>query len=172
MPSPSYFARSSSASRRPSSVNVGGIRMSITATSGGFWATELRRARWLGHGAGDGEAAVDEELDEAIAENGRVLGDGDPQRGSHQTDSGRSTVTTVGPPGGLTRLSRPSTLRTRSVRPARPLDDDPAVGRCAPPGPSSRTTRRNHVPCCAQDTDARDAWACWATFASNSATQK
>ena len=37
-------ARSSRASRSPSSVKVGGIRMSMTATSGRFWATELRRA--------------------------------------------------------------------------------------------------------------------------------
>ena len=54
-------------------------------------------------------------------------------------------MTTVGPPGGLTRVSRPSTACTRSVRPARPLDDDPTRDSSAPPRPSSRTTRRSHV---------------------------
>ncbi len=106
-------------------MKVGGIRMSITATSGGFWATELRRAHRVADGAGDGEAAVHEELDEPVAQNGGVLGDGDTQGLDRHAASGRSTVTTVGPPGGLARCSRPSTVRTRSVRPARPLDVDP-----------------------------------------------
>ena len=94
------------------------MRMSITATSGGFWATELRNALGIPDGAGDGEAAVDQQLDEAVAQDGRVLGDGDPQRADHHAVSGRSTVTTVGPPCGLTRWSRPSTACTRSVEAA------------------------------------------------------
>ena len=53
--------------------------------------------------AGDDEATVDQELDQAVAQDGRVLGDGDPECAGHHGDSGRSTVTTVGPPGGLTR---------------------------------------------------------------------
>ncbi len=44
MPRPSYWARSSSATRKPSSVKVGGMRMSMTATSGGLAATEFRSA--------------------------------------------------------------------------------------------------------------------------------
>ena len=58
-------------------------------------------------GAGDDEAAVDQELDQAVAQDGRVLGDGDPQRAGHHGESGRSTVTTVGPPRGLTRFEPP-----------------------------------------------------------------
>ncbi len=121
---------------------------------------------------GDGEAAVDQQLDEAVTQNGGILGDGDTEGADHQVRNGRSTVTTVGPPGGLTRFRRPSTACTLSVSPARPLDEDPIVVNCAPPMPSSRTTRRNQVPCSAQETDARDAWACWATLARSSATQK
>ena len=45
---------------------------------------------------------------------------------------GRSTVTTVGPPGGLARSRRPSTAWTRSVRPASPLDEDPTRGQLRP----------------------------------------
>ncbi len=78
-----------------------------------------------------------------VADDGRVLGDGDPHA-RHQARDGRSTVTTVGPPGGLTRFSRPSTARTRSVSPARPLD---GTRPRAPPQPSSRTTQPQPVPC-------------------------
>ena len=58
-------------------MKVGGIRMSITATSGGFWATELRSAAGVADRAGDGEAAVDQELHQPVAQDGGVLGDGD-----------------------------------------------------------------------------------------------
>ena len=74
-------------------------------------------------------------------------------RGHLTRASGRSTVTTVGPRSGLTMSMRPSTACTRSVRPIRPLDDEPTRESCAPPMPSSRTTRRNHRPCCAQVID-------------------
>ena len=97
-------------------------------------------------GAGDGEAAVDQQLDQPVAQDGGVLGDGDAERADHQEARGRSTVTTVGPPGGLTRCSRPSTACTRSVSPASPLEEEPTVVSCAPPVPSSRTTMRSQRP--------------------------
>ena len=65
--------------RSPSSVKVGGIRMSTTATSGGFCGDRAAQGVGVGDGAGDDEAAVDQQLDEAVAQDGRVLGDDDPQ---------------------------------------------------------------------------------------------
>ena len=138
---------------------------------------ELRERVGIAHGGRDREAVVDEELDQAVAQDGRVLGDRDAERvgTDHfgpQAPRGRSTVTTVGPPGGLTRLRRPSTVWTRSTRPASPEDNEPVVLSWAPPRPSSRTTTRSQVPCWAQDNEAREAWACWATLARSSAAQK
>src|SRR6266540_1099890 len=59
----------------------------------------------VGHGGGDLEAAVAEQLGQAFAEQDRVLGDHD----SH----GSSTVMVVGPPGGLWMASVPSTAAAR-----------------------------------------------------------
>ncbi len=81
-------------------------------------------------------------------------------------------MTAVGPPGGLAMLRCPSTAPTRSASPASPLDEEPTRLSAAPPRPLSRTTIRSHGPCWAQVSEARDAWACWATLASSSAAQK
>ena len=146
--------------------------MSTTATSGQSSLDAPMQGGRVADRSDDPKAPVGQELYQPVAEDGGVLRDDDPDGIAHWLRHGRSTVTTVGPPGGLAMLRWPSTARTRSVRPARPLDDEPTRVTTAPPRPSSRTTIRSQAPCCAQLTDARDAWACWATLASSSATQK
>ena len=68
------------AARSPSSVNVGGIRMSTTATSGRSRSIATAQRIGVGDGGGDLESAVEEQLDQPVAEDGRILGDGDPER--------------------------------------------------------------------------------------------
>src|SRR5262249_38391626 len=105
-------------------------------------------------------AGVDEQVREPGAQEDGVFGDHDPH--------GNSTMTVVGPPGGLRTCIRPPRALTRSARPWRPL---PRAG-SAPPTPSSviSTTRRSR--CRAMATDAFVAWACLATLARASVTTK
>src|SRR6185503_10924316 len=107
-----------------------------------------------------------EELGQPLAEDRGVLGDDHPQwRRRHV---GSSTVTTVGPPSGLSTRNTPSTVCTRSIRPARP---PPACG-VAPPRPSSVTHRRNVDCSCFTCTCACRAPLCLEMLVSISATQK
>ena len=79
------------AARSPSSVKVGGMRMSTTATSGRSPLDRSAQGLGIGHGAGDGEAPVGQQLDEPVAQDGRVLGDDDAQgtrSGSGHADLG------------------------------------------------------------------------------------
>ena len=57
------------AARSPSSVKVGGMRMSITATSGQSRSTEARSALGFAHGVGDHEATVGQQLHEPVAQD-------------------------------------------------------------------------------------------------------
>ena len=88
----------------------------------------------VGHGRDDLEAAVGQQLGQALPQQHGVLGDHD----SH----GSSTVIVVGPPGGLSMARVPSTAAARWASPSSPL---PAAG-AAPPWPSSLTTTRSRSP--------------------------
>ena len=168
------WRRSSMAARRPSSVKVGGMRMSTTATSGRSCSTDRRRAS----GSPTAPVMTKPRSTRSWTSPSRRMAESSAMTtrsgsgGGHLGVQRRSTVTTVGPRGGLTMSSRPSTACTRSVRPTSPLDDDPMRESYAPPVPSSRTTTRSHPPCSVHVMLAREAWACWATLASSSATQK
>ena len=127
-----YCARMTSAARTPSSVWVGGIRTSTThdvrAVLGDRAAAAGRRRRR----GDDLEAGVGEQVDEALAQQDRVLGDHDAH--------GTSTV------DGSARRRRaceevPSTAATRSRRPASPQPR----GGVAPPMPSSETDDQQPV---------------------------
>src|SRR6266496_1026535 len=81
---------------------------------------------------------------------------------------GNSIVTTVGPPGGLVTVSRPSKAPSRRSIPRSPL---PAPG-VAPPRPSSRTCIDSTPSACRSRTHAPVAPLCRITFVSASATAK
>ena len=66
----------------------------------------------VGHRGHDLGAGLLEEPDQALAEQDRVLGQDYPH--------GRSAVSRVGPPRGLSTSNRPSTACSRSASPARP----------------------------------------------------
>src|SRR5699024_6964303 len=68
-----------------------------------------------------------------------------PGRGS----SGITAISTVPPPGGLATSRWPPVARTRSVRPARPVESPPRLT-AAPPRPSSSIRTRS-------------AWSVWVT---------
>ena len=123
-------------------------------------------------GVGDLEAAVGEELHQAVAQDGGVLGDGHADGVGHlgvqrQVD---------GDHGGTTDRARDVEVTVNGVdpvgEPASPLEEEPTTESRAPPRPSSRTTMRSHWPCWAQLMLALEAWACWTTLARSSATQK
>ena len=58
-------------------MKVGGIRMSTTATSGRSRSTDAPEVLGIGDGVGDDESTIDQQLHQAVPEDGRVLGDGD-----------------------------------------------------------------------------------------------
>src|ERR1019366_9570780 len=120
-------------------------------------------------------AAVGQDLDQARPDYRRVLGDHNPHRGLRfgQAWDGSSTVTTVGPWGGLLPCSLPSTVLTRSASPARP----PRASMRAPPEPSSLTRTRSSPGTCTTSSVACGArpcvvMLCLATLVSSSAAQK
>ena len=90
-------SRIASAARRPSSVCVGGIRMSMMATSGSCSRTAARSGLGIA-GLGDHvEAGLGEQPCDALAEEDRVVGEDDAQ--GHAPGSGR---------GSRRRTARPS----------------------------------------------------------------
>src|SRR5450755_1801584 len=132
-----------------------------------------RGAERLGVAAGGGDdvATVGQDLRQAGPDHRGILGDHYPHRPGPrpcQACDGNSTVTAVGPPGGLLISSLPSTVLTRSASPARP---PPAAIR-APPAPSSLTRTRSSPATCTASSVARRAPPCLATLASSSAAQK
>ena len=68
---------------QPSSVKVGGMRMSMTATSGRSCSMDRRRASAFTDGTGDAESPIDQQLDQSVPQDDRVLGDDDPKRCAH-----------------------------------------------------------------------------------------
>ena len=154
------LARIVAAARRPSSVCVGGIRMSTIATSG-LWARTLR-SRSSASPAWATTSMPASSSSRATPSRSRtlVLGDDD----SH----GILARTVVPSPGGLSTSRRPSSAASRSARPAQPAA---RVG-VAPPTPSSWTSTSAHA-VLTRDADGRvRAPACLATFVSDSATTK
>ena len=88
IPRPVVLAAQVDGGPQPSSVKVGGIRMSTMATSGRP-VRPIAAAIGIAHGAGDHEAPVDQQLDQAVAQDGRIFGDDDPERGSRGHLSGQ-----------------------------------------------------------------------------------
>src|SRR5207247_6085203 len=81
---------------------------------------------------------------------------------------GRSTVSRVGPPGGLAISRVPSTDSARRASPARPV---PRAG-SAPPTPSSVTMMCNRSPSRCTNTSAWLAWECLGMLVRPSETTK
>ena len=73
-------ARIASAARSPSSVCVGGIRMSTIATSGRCSRIAREQAVGVADLGDDVEAGVDEQPGDALAQEHRVVGEHEPQR--------------------------------------------------------------------------------------------
>ena len=126
--------RASTAARSPSSVCVGGIRTSTTATSGRCSRTARTSEGPSADRGDDLGAGLLEQPDQALPEQHRVLGEDYPH--------GRSAVSRVGPPRGLSTVSSPSTACSRSASPARPCPGADT----APPVPSSSTRTRSRSP--------------------------
>src|SRR5262245_52155321 len=82
------------------------------------------------------EAALGQQPRQPVAQQHRVLGDHD----SH----GSSTPMTVGPPGGLSIVSVPSTAAARCASPASPVPSPAPMA--APPRPLSVTLIRSTSP--------------------------
>ena len=95
------------------------------------------------HGRDDLELAVGEQPGQPVPQQHRVLGDHD----SH----GSSAVMTVGPPGGLSMISVPSTDAARCMR---PRESGSAV-RVSPAPPASRR------PCRCQNDDPQQVPLRW-----------
>src|SRR5581483_4891105 len=114
----------------------------------------------VAHGGDDVVAGVGQESGQPRPQQDGVFGDHDAH--------GSSTVRMVGPPGGLTIRSVPSTAWTRSARPARPV---PRLV-SAPPMPSSVTSTLRWPFWRATVTAARLAPECRAMLVSASATTK
>ena len=79
-PVPGWSRRSSIAARSPSSVCVGGIRMSATATSGSVPGHGGEQRVRVADGGDHLVAAVGQQPGQALAEQGGVLGDHHAQR--------------------------------------------------------------------------------------------
>ncbi len=136
MPSRGQAARSRVAVSAPSWVNVGGMRMSMIATSGCVRGDGRLQRRPVGDGTGDLDAGLDQQPDQPLAQQHRIVGDHDAH--------GSSAITTVPrPPFGRT-VSVPPATSARSAMPRSPL---PAGS--APPMPSSSITSRNRPSCAA-----------------------
>ena len=93
----------------------------------------------------DRAAGLVEQPDQPLAQQHRVVREDDSELcwlWTSPSQSGRpagtSANTMVGPPGGLSTLTRPSSAAARSTRPARPWP----LPTCAPPRPSSTTHAR------------------------------
>src|SRR6202042_2412474 len=116
--------------------------------------------------------APGQSLGQAVPHDGGILGDNDAERGQgrggHQACPGSEMVTVVGPPQGLARTRRPSTVWARSRRPARP----PPTAMRAPPPPSSVTVMTTSPSCSVTDMAAPVARPCLAMLASSSEAQK
>src|SRR5204863_9048780 len=82
-------------------------------------------------------APFDEQLHQAVAQDGAVLGDDEADHCS--VPGGTTTVTTVGPPSGLSISRLPSSIASLSRSPTRP---EP-LPTFAPPEPLSCTMIRN-----------------------------
>ena len=77
MPRPGYRSRASIAARTPSSVNVGGSRTSTIARSG-LWPPTMRSRPGAVLGLGDDvDVVLAQQRDDALAQQGLVLGDHD-----------------------------------------------------------------------------------------------
>ena len=113
--------------RRPSSVWVGGMRMSTTATSGSARSHRSPEPVGVADRRDDLEARVREHPREALAEQRGVVGDHDAH--------GISAVDARAAAGRAVDPRRPSSAATRSARPRSP---QPAGS--APPTPSSATS--------------------------------
>src|SRR5690242_18473782 len=108
----------------------------------------------------------DKHLHQAAAQNRAVLAVDQP--GNCSAPAGTPTVTTWGPPAGLSISNRPSTIASRSRRPVNP---EP-LPTFAPPEPLSSTMIRSSA---ASPLIRTEAWLApeWRdTLASSSATQK
>ena len=96
----------------PSSVNVGGIRMSMIATSGRCCSTATKQGVGVRHRCRDLATAFDEQLDEPVPQDGAVLGDDDAHQAlvlgrQHDSDGCRPTRRTA------QIVSVPSTVAAR-----------------------------------------------------------
>src|SRR5437899_1731340 len=105
-----------------------------------------------------------EQLHQAIAQDGAVFGD--DEAGHCSAPGGTTTVTTVGPPAGLSISSLPSSIANRSRKPVRP---EP-LPTCTPPEPLSSTMIRNSAVSPLMRTEPWLAAECRVTLASSSAT--
>ena len=121
-------SRIARAARSPSSVCVGGMRMSTIATSGRCASTSASSSSPSAARPDDVEARLGEQPREPLAQEHRVVGEDH----SH----GISACTTVPRPGGLSTSSRPPSASTRSASPRSPVPRAPS----APPTPSSATS--------------------------------
>ena len=128
MPTPGQRSRIARAARRPSSVWVGGMRMSTIATSGRCSLHEREQLVAVGGAPDHVEAGLGEQPREPLAQEHRVVGEDHAH--------GISAWTTVPRPGGLSTRSRPPSASTRSASPRRPVPR----ARSAPPTPSSATS--------------------------------
>ena len=156
-------ARIRAAARSPSSVWVGGIRMSVTTRSGLVPRDEGEQRLGV---VDRGDHLVPgplEDPDQPLAQQRGVLGEHDPQ-------AGHSILTSVGPPGGLVTRS----VATERVEPDRQPGQPgagTARGGAADPVVLHRQheRRRRAASAC---TPARRAPACRATLVSASLTTK
>ena len=159
-----------SAARRPSSVCDGGILMSAITASGRCSRTCCEQRFRVAHRRAHLVAAIGEQPGQALPQHHGVLRDHD----THQVPPpvirmGSSTVTLVGPPGGLdtSATRRPSTRAARS--PASPVPRDGS----APPRPSSLTRNRSRSGrCVSMSISILFAELCLIALASSSAAQK
>src|SRR5690606_30555866 len=118
------------------------------------------KGRTVVDGRDDVEVEGPQQAGQSVAEEGVVFGDDNAH--------GSSMVITVGPPGGLDRVTVPSNAARRRWIPFSPV---PVAG-SAPPSPSSVTVIVGIPLACRRDTDAVWAWLCRTMLVSASATAK
>ena len=99
MATPGWRARIARAATSPSSVWVGGIRMSTIAMSGGSASMAASSSLAVSGLGGDLEPGLAEQRGDPLADEQVVVRDHDPH--------GSSAQTVVPPPGGLTTRSVP-----------------------------------------------------------------
>ena len=110
MPIAGHRSRITFAARSPSSVCVGGIRMSTIATSGRVRSTQVEQLVSVGREPDDLETGLLEQSGEALAQDHRIVGQGYSHGISARRDVPR--------PGGLETVSVPPSASMRSARPA------------------------------------------------------